>query len=318
MGDVKFYVKEKKEKEFVLVINEHRFTLCSPSIQPFNEYFIESIEDILYYYYNVKIEELYSIGRPKTITILGILEFGAIRHLSEFIDDVLNFNIFSLKDKDYRYKKVGNKIVEDESFWSISKKFKCEGMLREDCYYITKTGIHRDEVFDYKKDKTEKNVNEITYDLYIGGGNDEINSNITGVNMTVTEEDLKIVKQWAEEFVNYSISYTKNSIDEIFNTDYDDVDDENKDCYYYPYLLKKHLKEKYPEDMDKFREIYIKLYNESMILEEYYKYIKGEEIEEPLFSKWSTPFTAKQYIDEGLKDWEAYLKIYDEYKQKLK
>lgn len=322
-----FYIKQNKKNDiqFVLKVNEHKFTLSNPKIQPFNEYFIENVRDILYYYYDLKIEKIYTNSKLKTVTDSSIFEFGAITRLPEFIDNVLSFDIFSLNDKNYLLKRDGNEIVEDKNNWEIFKQFRLNGMLREDCYYITKIGRFYDEKSVAKKNtksnslmiKKYKNLKETMYELYIGCGNDELYSNIAGITMSVNEEDLKIVKQWAEEFVKYSIATTKNAIEEIFNQEYENVelDEEDKNEYYFPYLLKKYFKENYPEDMDKFRNLYIKLYSESDILKELYQYIQNEPIDEPLFSRYNPPFTAKSYMEKGLKVWEAYEAVFDEYRK---
>ena len=68
-----------------------------------------------------------------------------------------------------------------------------------------------------------------------------------------------------------------------------------------------------------FNEILNKIFEKNLdkieenIHEEYYKRIKGEKIEEPLFSKWDNPFTVDDYIKNGAKEWEAYLMLYNEY-----
>lgn len=77
------------------------------------------------------------------------------------------------------------------------------------------------------------------------------------------------------------------------------------------------MREKYPEDYSKWKEIWIKLYEEDFILKEYFKYVKGEKIEDALFSKYTgEKVVAQELIKENMKDWEAYCKLVDFYRKR--
>ena len=311
------YDEKNNQLLFILEHDEIKIVLSNPYIQPFNEYKLDSIDDFLYFYYNLMIYEKNKYGgRPRQIYTGYITEFGVIPYLKDFINDSLKFDMYSLKDKSYNYepdKNGGYKLNTDE--WSVSKTFELSGLLREDVFRIQRTLCFRKESYNFIKDKNEKDVYFETYELFVGGGDSQIKTNISGVILNIKKQDFDIVIKWAENFLNYAISQEQEKINKIFSANYDDINDDSKDEYYYPYLFKKYMQEKYPEDVDKVREIYTTLYSESFILQEYYKRIKGEKIEEPLFSKWENPFTVDDYIKNGAKEWEAYLKLYEEYKK---
>ena len=107
-------------------------------------------------------------------------------------------------------------------------------------------------------------------------------------------------------FMEYAGEETIKNINNMYNQEEDD--------YYYPYFLKKHLQEKYPEDASKLRDIYPLLYEIMDVLKEYYKYIKGEKIENPITLKRSDNiYTAKYFLDKGMKDYEAYIELSKKY-----
>lgn len=300
---------------FVLEHDEIKIMLNNPHIQPFNEYKLDSVDDFLYFYYNLTIYEKSRYGgRPKQIYNGFVTEFGVIPYLKDFINDSLAFDMRSLKDKNYSHKSDKNGGYElDKDEWNVIKTFELSGMLKEDVFRIQRTLYFRKEAYNFQTDKNERNVYFENYELFVGGGDSQTKTNMCGTILNIQKNDFDIVIKWVESFLNYSISQEQKRINDIFEANYDDINDDSKDEYYYPYLFKKYMQEKYPEDADKFREIYTTLYSENFILEEYYKRIKGEKIEEPLFSKWDNPFTVDDYIKNGAKEWEAYLMLYNEY-----
>lgn len=310
--------KKSDEKLFILEHDEIKIILSNPRVQPFNEYRLSCKEDFFHFYYNLTIYEKHRYGgRPTKIFEGYITEFGVIQYLPEFIEETLSFDMHSLKDKNFYYERDNKReIILSKTDWWVSKSFKLNGMLNEDVYKITRTLHYRDEAYNVKKERNEKHVFFEEIEMFIGGGDKQVKTNTNGVILYLDKDDLRVVSEWAKAFIDYTIKKEQEYIDSIFNKNYEDITDEDtnyKDEYYYPYLFKKYMKEKYPEDMDKFREIYTTLYHETFILEEYYKRIKGEEIEEPLFSKWDNPFTADDYIKQGDKEWVAYLKLLKRY-----
>lgn len=132
----------RKKKECVLEINENRIILSNPRIQPYNEFCYESKNDILHFYYDLKIQydtnafyfmhmteeerKEAEIEKGKKIqrnwiTIASgyAYEFGAIIALPETIEAILNVNPDILGKKRYFFKESDKEKLSTTDFESI-------------------------------------------------------------------------------------------------------------------------------------------------------------------------------------------------------
>lgn len=306
----------------VLEMNEDRVILSNPRIQPFNEYGYNSKDDILYFYYDVKLQhnttwyafdgltkeerdELYPGIKPNWVTCAtsSIYEFGAIQNLAEYIDEIIKINPDENGQTDFLYSGMdGMSKTDFEAVYELS----CTGMLKEDSYILKKYHRHFQNSWNDETKKYEPR-DYVWYDLYIGLGSERRN-NTTGVMFhNLAEEELLVLKAWAEDFMELAKTVTQANIEKKFASD-NDAD------YYEPKWFRDHIMEKYPEDIDQWKDIWIKLYSETFILEEYWNYVKGRPIETPYFSRWpEEKLVAQDLIKEGMKDWEAYCKLIDFY-----
>lgn len=325
---IHFY--KTRKNEVILELNEHRIILSNPSIQPFNTFKYEDKSDIFHFYYNVKIQfnknyfEFLRMTREErkendleegkktkkewvTIAESYVCEFGAIEALEEYIDLIIASNPDEIGTKEYLYYRDRDGKKKSETDYESSFEVSCTGMLEEDSYIIKKVHRHFDESYDDEIDDYVP-LDYYWYDVYIGIGS-ESKSNTVGIRSShLKEEELMVIKKWAKAFMELAKTKTKENIDKMLNDESDEYDCD-------PAWFKNHIKNKYPEDFDKWKEIWIKLYNEDFIRNEYWRYVKGEEIKEPIFSKWNSEkaVNAQELIKNGMKDWLAYLLAYEFY-----
>lgn len=309
----------REAEKCILDINEDRIILSNPSVQPFNEYIYDSKDDILYFYYDIewqhntewsKYDELKKEKEVKanwvTCAVNSVYEFGAIRALSECVDDIIRINPDENGQKDYLFI---DKDTRSETDYESTYEISCTGMLKEDSYRLKKIHKHFASYWN-EEDDTYGPKDLISYEVYIGLGG-ELQRNTIGImSDDMTEDDVLIIKAWADDFMELTKSITLACIERMFNSD----EDKN---YYNPKWLHDHIKETYPEDINQWKEIWKKLYSETFILEEYWNYVKGNEIESPYFSKWTNKrLVAQDLIKDGRKDWEAYCQLIDFYHEK--
>lgn len=323
-----YETKRKGLKKIVLEVDENRIILEKPQIQPYNEYKYTGAEDILYFYYDITIMENtnYAIThlskeeqnryldeddnrKPVWVkkAFTSVYEFGIIADVEDFIDEIITFNIKEEGTRTYFWERDPNtnKKVRSKTDYECSHTFELSGMCEEDNIYITKYCRHFDDSYNPKTDRNEEKYVEF-YKVFIGCGNNQSKSNVTGILFDAYESDLLEIKKWAKMFMEYAGEETIKNINNMYNQEEDD--------YYYPYFLKKHLQEKYPEDASKLRDIYPLLYEIMDVLKEYYKYIKGEKIENPITLKRSDNiYTANYFLDKGMKDYEAYIELSKKY-----
>lgn len=328
---IKYY---RRKNESILEIGENRVILSDPEIQPFNEFLYRSKRDIFHFYYNMKIqldtnaiyfsmtdeerEECEKEDGHKiqhnwvTVAKNYITEFGIIDALEECINTIIRSNPDEgqkdyLKSADRKTRKIITSDTDYESMYEINLR----GLLQEDQYILKKHHRHI-ETFNYRKNKDICH-DEYYYSIYIGAGG-ESRDNSTGIfRERLSKKELLIIKKWAKDFMNLAKERTQKKIEWMFTREA--YDGEEK--YYTPSWFERHMREKYPEDYPKWKEIWIKLYEEDFILKEYFKYVKGETIEDALFSKYTgEKVVAQELIKENMKDWEAYCKLVDFYRKR--
>ena len=322
---VKVYKTGKNKKQIVLEVNEHKIALSNPSVQPHNEYIYNSPKDIMHFYYDIAIfedtnhynatrseeekqelieegENVNNVWKKKTETY--VYEFGILPSIPEFIDSVLKFDIKNDGQRTYFLERdfKTREYVRSTTDFECIHTMELSGMCEEDNLIITKYCRYFDSSYNEKIDDYAPKYIEY-YKVFIGCGNNQIKENVTGIFFTIWEkEDLLKIKEWANLFMDYTKEVAQKHIEKMYAS--------KEDNCYYPYFFEQHLKERYPEDVSKLREIYPKLYYESSIIEEYYDFCKENEIEEPIeLHRNGQVYTAKYFMDQGLKDYEAYIEL---------
>lgn len=220
----------RKKMQCVLEINENRIILSNPQIQPFNEYEYNSKEDIMHFYYDLEIQFdlnycerlLHKKGSCKKkqkrdwvrVTTGNVYEFGAIVALGECIDEIIFIDLKKKKDRQYFCDDADGK-KQSETDFEVSHEISCTGMLEEDSYVLKKTLHHFDYAYDEKTDQyISKDIER--YGIYIGIGS-ESRPNTIGFSCTdLTEDELLIIKAWAEDFLAIAEKITKKHIKKMF------------------------------------------------------------------------------------------------------
>lgn len=313
-------------------INENRIILSNPSIQPFNEFYYEGKDDILHFYYDLKIqhdtnafyfthmtkEERKELETEKgrkiqrnwvTIASGHVYEFGAIVALPEAIDEIINVDTDVLGKKRYFPEESDKKKISTtgyESMYEIS----CTGMLEEDSYLIKKAHRHFDNCYDMETDDFVP-LDYEWYEIYVGIGSESRENTIGFRNNRINENELLTIKEWAEDFLNLAKTITKEIINRMFESEADEYDCD-------PKWFREHIRDKYPEAFENWKELWVKLYQEDFIRKEYWRYVKGNYIGTPIFSGLvdSDKVVPLELIKEGVPDWKAYMKAIDFYHKK--
>lgn len=313
----------KKGERYVLQIGENRVILSHPQIVPVNSYRCDSLKDINYFFYDVKIKadknsdyfaltkkerkaEEKELGKKirhkwKTIASGFAGDDGSVCELPCAIDEIIKANPDKFDKKHYFLKSESGKSVKSKTDYETSYEISCVGAVTSDFYQIKK--VHRHFDFDYDLEKKTSTPTDYTwYEIYIGIGGEPKFNTIGFRCPCLAEEDLLIIKQWAEDFIAFSMDLAKQEIERR--------EESEEIARWMPRWFKDHMKEKYPEDYPNWKEIWVKLNDAEFVLEEYYKYVQGEPIENPVFSGWEDKdkVIPQELIKDGMKDWEAYIK----------
>lgn len=318
--DISGKITKQPVKLFVLEVNENRMIVSNPSIQSFNEFNYVNRNSIMYFYYDTEIQfdREYSkfnnhskgdLGRKPTkhdwVSIIkdDVFEFGIMRSLSEAIDFIMKYDMKDAQKEYFLIERGSDK--RSETDYEGVYHYSFTGMCEEDILDFTKKCRYFESSYNPKTKCNEPKYVE-WYEIYFGIGNESKENTVGFKCSRLKNEDLLVIKEWVEAFMSYAEEVEKRNIEDYLKNPPKDSD---------TYYVRKHIESKYPEDINDFQKIYAKLNEESFILDEYIKYIKNEEISEPLFSKWSPKkgITAKELMDKGLKDYEAYIELINFY-----
>ena len=187
------YKHKRESDKFIWEGDSIILEYSNPKIQAFTSYTkIDSIKDIMYYYYDVKLykkKKLYiDTIKEELISEVSTYDFPTINQFYYMINEVLNID---LNDKNSQKIEYRDKLYE-YSYTTYTSGFSCD-----DFYRINKV----------------KNIkNDIYYNLYIGCSIDEtINSE--GVNIFyINDNDMIELQKCVKEFIKYSINeYNKET-----------------------------------------------------------------------------------------------------------
>ena len=187
------YKHKRESDKFIWEGDSMILEYSNPSIQAFTSYTkIDSIKDIMYYYYDVKLYKKYENGESNEIKLVSekrTYDFPCIDQLENMLNEVLNIELNNSTSQKIKYKN-GN----------------CEYV------YITNTdGFGCDDY--YRIEKRHYNDN-IFYNLYIGCAIDDmIDMDSVGINITnIKEEEIIELQKCVKEFIKYSINeYNKET-----------------------------------------------------------------------------------------------------------
>lgn len=185
---------KKKNKKISWQNNELKVEFSCPTIQSHNEYkLIESSDDILYYYYDIKLfnKVITRNGKKKWKLIYKkfVYDFPSILEFKDLLNFFLNLN--PVKD--------GQKIL-----------YKDDKIQYQ--YSLSTTGFFNvsEDFYEVKKETDSLGENPI-YTLYIGGSmgiEADFNTNVLRIT-SLSEDEIKELLHCVEEFINFSIE-TKN------------------------------------------------------------------------------------------------------------
>jgi hypothetical protein len=303
----------KEVRRFILELGEHRVILSSPSIQAYHEYEFEDITDALYFYHNFIIEKNRNYNvfddedteskEPKweELTSVYVYEDSSTRVLPYFIDMVIDYDIKNESKKNYFTEQRGFSGEKKQSTtdYECREYFDLKGFEEEDCYTIVKFCRNFAESYNKKTERYEPKYVEF-YEMGFFCGCSEVDRNPEGFIAYLEEPDLLVIKDWANEFLEYAMELTKSKIKEaLASTEIED--------FYCPGVVRKHIQDKYPEDIDKFEEIFKTIDRYDFIADRYYEWITGQTPEKEI--EVTTPDKKKRslpsLIESGMKDWEA-------------
>ena len=90
----------------------------------------------------------------------------------------------------------------------------------------------------------------------------------------LTCDELDIVKSFANHFIEYAETITKDGIEKYLNDIENDRIEDDDEFAFDIKAIYNHLKEKYPEDIDKWKDIVVNISKYDDVFDEYAKYIK--------------------------------------------
>lgn len=283
----------QKEKSVVLKTKDFKLVASEPSIQPFHTYVLRNKDDIFHFYYTLEMYRKPYKGKWEKIASSYVYEFGIMPRIAEFLEKVLEFDVIKFGNKEFFNNPFCDKNADNDEF-EASRNFVLSGMLNEDRIEITKTA----RVFNDCRGHNEFEF----YNVNIAIGGNELGTTPFGVSLIhLNKKDIQQIILFASLFMEYAISKTQKSIEVSLN-------DDKKGKYNYPKIVKDHLKSKY--NIEDWKPIFLKLYSEEYIFEEYLKFITGKITAEDL--KCHEWFGEKRKMSELLntmKDYEAYIHV---------
>lgn len=313
---VKHYTR--KGTQSILEVNENRIILSNPDIQAINEFKYEGPQDILYFYYDTKIQfntnyfytdwmteqekeerdkEDEITRQPNWVTLIKdrVTEFSSILDLVEVIKVLKEIDPDQKMQKQYFYDRDGK---QDPDHYRTSFELSAVGFIEEEAYVLKKYHEHYI-TYDDEKDK-DIEVDRYWYSVYFGIGNENKENTVGFLADRLTNEDLDEIVAWVDDFMELAKQITHKKIESWYRS--------NEDQYYCdPAWFREHMKEKYPEDFENWKEIWADLYDYTPVLEEYFNYVKEREIKQPFRNEKDQYETILDEIKAGEKDWKAYL-----------
>lgn len=208
-----YEIERMDQKVFCLERENFRITLSKPHVTPFHCYKFETMEDAMYFYYDMTIEENvnYKCDAPKWKIVSNeyVYEFGMIPSLPTFVNEIQKMDIERMGKEiknEYRHQFVFHDILS--------------GFCDEDNY----------ELFKYKN----MNNGFEWYDFACFFGNSQMSSNLLGVRFTMLNKyDLNIIKEWAQNFLDYTEMVTRKHVKEKLEKDSSNKEIKNGKLYVY-------------------------------------------------------------------------------------
>ena len=195
---------------YALEINNNRILLSFPRVQCTNEFKFEDMNDAMYFYYDVEIQELTNDGWVK-IANSGVYDFPAILAFSMLIDEMKTLDLKNdVGRREFLYDTFEN--GRSRTDFETQKTTSVSGMFVEDEYTITKVYRYINENYNCEKDIYEDE--EFTwYNVYFGISTGSPGNTIGFKVNNLTNKDLETVKKWVDEFLKYTIRDTQAEID---------------------------------------------------------------------------------------------------------
>ncbi|MBQ8806433.1 MAG: hypothetical protein IJZ68_08270 [Bacteroidaceae bacterium] len=280
-----------------LRIDDVKFMLKNPRVQPYNEYKYESSKDIMYFYYDWAMYRKHDRGWRK-VHVGGVYEFGIMNHLEKFLDELLELNCRKHGIRHYfNERQPDGTVVKSTSEFQAMYPMNISGMFMEDAFHFTK----------YYKTFTDcRGLMEFEfYDLTILFGGNECGRSAMGAHFDgLQREDVLVIKDFARAFMELTDRVTKEQVQRYL---YDDSDDE----YNYAKKVRLHLLEKY--GITDWVPIFQRLHDEEYIFDEYMDYITGETpVEELRCHEWHGEKRTMAQMLQVMRDYEAYIHVLED------
>lgn len=280
-----------------LRIDDVKFIVKNPRVQPFCEYIYNGSHSIMYFYYDWVMYRKNEQGWRKVHTA-SVYEFGVMQYLEEYTQALLDIDC---RNQGVRYyfneRQPDGTVVKSKTEFQASYPHDIAGMFDEDVFQFTK---------HYKTFEDCRGLMEFEfYDLAVFIGGDECGKSAFGARFTkLSREDVEQIKVFAHEFMEITNRITKAQVEARMN---DDRDSE----YNEPKIVRDYLKEKY--GITDWRPIFEKICVSDYVLEEYIAYIKGElDVDDLQCNEWHGEKRKMPQLLQVMPDYEAYMYIIDD------
>lgn len=282
-----------------LRIDDVKFIVKNPRVQPFNEYRYESAKDIMYFYYDWVMYKKNNRGWRK-VHVGSVYEFGIMDHLESLIDAMLELDC---KNKGIRHyfleRQPDGTLVENPEEFQAVYPVNMSGMFMEDAFHFIK---------NYKTFTDSRGLMEFEfYDLTVLFGGNECGQSAFGAHFDgLLREDVLVIKKFAHAFMEITDRITKEQVNSRLH---DDSDDE----YNYAKQVRLHLLNKY--GITDWVPIFQRLYDSEYVIDEYLEYINGVKAEDELeCHEWHGEQRTMKQLLQVMPDYAAYLHIIDDNK----
>lgn len=290
----------KRKDSVTLFLQDIKLIASNPSIQPFHTYEYEDENDIMYFYYTLKLYKATSRGGWAKIASAYVTEFGIMKYIAAGIDQLLAIDTKNEGIRRYFAEKDENgNIVESTDEYEAICPYSISGMLNEDALHFTKF---------YRTFEDCRGWNEFEwYDLNLMIGGNECGASSVGCHLSHLEkEDLLAIKEFSQAFMELAKIKTQAQIEEWLTN-------EEEDEYNTPKIVRDYLKDKH--GVTDWRPIFLKMSREEYVIDEFVDYITGKKtIDDLKCNEWHGEQRKMPELLKVMKDYEAYCYIIDDNK----
>ena len=198
----KTYITENNgAKQFVLDINQYRFSLSNPQAIHGQDGSVERLCYNLELYINSSYPQGEADYQPATS--IRADEYGNILKLPALIDTAVNFDVANCADKKYLTELINGEEVLSKTDYFATRSFPLTNPKNQDSYTIIKDYRYSADFFDVET-LTSHPYEQTDYAIFIGCDSQATGTDLLGLTIDLGLDELLLVKKWAEDFIAFA------------------------------------------------------------------------------------------------------------------